>query len=275
MPTDQNRPSISTILTPDERLSLDAAGSGLCEALHRDSIDEVTRDIRERRAAAVVVSVARCARETVNVTSLMREFPRLPAIALLSVTGPAAAHAVLTLGRCGVRTLIDVRAPDGWSALRRAIAGSSPNESGRFALDTLAVDLEGVSGACWDFFEGLFSTTPPITRVKVLAKRLNLRPFSLASRLYRLRLPSARAYLSLARLTRAARLLENPGLAIVNVSNIMEYSSPQAFGRHVGVMLDLTATSFRQTYDGARMLELFRQTLITPYIDQLRRFDPR
>ena len=275
MPTDQNSPSISTILTPDERASLDAAGRGMCEALHRDSIDEVARDVRERRAGAVVVSVARCMRETMNVTSLMREFPRIPAIALLSITGPAASHAVLTLGQCGIRTLIDVGAPDGWRALRQAIANSSPAESGRFALEALTVDLNGVTPACWDFFEALFSTTPPITRVSGLAKRLNLRPFSLASRLYRLRLPPARAYLSLARLTRAARLLENPGLAIVNVSNILEYSSPQAFSRHIGVMLDQTASTFRRAYDGPQMLDLFRQTLIVPYIQQLRRFDPR
>jgi AraC-like DNA-binding protein len=275
MPTVQNAPSISTILTPDERSSLDAAGRGLCEALHRDSIDEVTRDVRERRAAAVVVSVARCVRETMNVTNLMREFPRIPAIALLSITGPAASNAVLSLGQCGIRTLIDVRAPDGWSALRQAIASSSPTESGRFALDVLAVDLAGVSVACWSFFEALFSTTPPITRVSEVARHLDLRPFSLASRLYRLRLPAARTYLSLSRLTRAARLLENPGLAIVHVSNILDYSSPQAFGRHIGLVLGMTASTFRQTYDGPQVLELFRQTLIAPHIDRLRRFDPR
>src|SRR5579863_5262124 len=168
MPTDQNPPSISTILTPDERSSLDAAGRGMCEALHRDSIDEVTRDVRERRAGAVVVSVARCVRETMNVTSLMREFPRIPAIALLSITGQAASHAVLTLGQCGIRTLIDVREPDGWRALRAAIANSSPAESGRFALDVLSTDLAGVSAACWDFFDALFATTPPISRVSAL-----------------------------------------------------------------------------------------------------------
>ncbi len=247
----------------------------MCEALHRDSIEEVTRDVRERRAGAVIVSVARCVHETMNVTILMREFPRIPAIALLSITGPAASRAVLTLGQCGIRTLIDVRAPDGWRALRQAIANSSPAESGRFALAALAADLPGVTAACWGFFEALFSATPPITRVSGLAKRLDLPPFSLASRLYRLRLPSARTYLNLARLTRAARLLENPGMAIVHVSNMLEYSSPQAFGRHVGVMLGMTASTFRQTHDGPRMLEVFRQKLILPYIEQLRRFDPR
>jgi AraC-like DNA-binding protein len=275
MPTDQNSPPISTILTPDERSSVDAAGRGLYETLHRDSTDEVSRDVRERRAAAVVFSVARCVRETMNVAGLMREFPRIPAIALLSTTEPAASHAVLSLGQSGVRTLIDVRAPNGWRALRKALVDSSPIEISRLALDALAVDLSGVSTTCWEFFDILFSTTPPIAKVQAFAPRLHLTPSELASQLYHAQLPPARAYLSLARMTRAARLLENPGLSIANVANLMEYSSPQAFGRHVGVMLQVSASTFRRTYDGVRMLELFRHRLVLPYIDGLRRFDPR
>lgn len=275
MPTDQNTPPISTLLTPDERSSVDAAGQGLCEPLHRDSIDEVIRDVRERRATAVVVSVARCVRETMNVEGLMRDFPRIPAIALLSITDPATPHAVLTLGRSGVQQLIDVRASDGWRALRKAIADASPVEVTRLALDALAIDLGSATVPCWLFFDLLFSATPPITSVGAFADRLDLTAIALASRLYRLRLPPARSYLSLARLTRAARLLENPGLSIANVANTMEFSSPQAFGRHLGVMLDLTASAFRRTYDGESMLELFRQTLVIPYLHQLRRLDLR
>ena len=274
MSPDKNAPPISTILTPDERSSVDAAGQGLYETLHRDSMDEVIRDVRERRAAAVVLSVARCVRETPNVTGLMREFPRIPAIALLSVTEPSASHTVLSLGRCGVRTLIDVRAPDGWRALRKALVDSSPLDMCRLALDALAADLVGVSVACWAFFEILFSSSPPIATVDALARRLRLAPAGLTGRLYRMRLPAARSYLSLARLTRAARLLEDPGRSIANVSNELEYSSPQAFGRNVGVMLDLSASAFRRSYDGERMLELFRQRLVLPHLERLRRFDP-
>lgn len=272
MSTDQ--PPVSTLLTPDERSSVDAAGKGLCETLHRDSIDEVSRDVRERHAAAVVVSVARCVRETMNVAGLMREFPRIPTIALLSITEPAASHTVLSLGQSGIRTLIDVRVPDGWRALRKALADSAPIEVSRLALDALAVDLTGVSPACWNFFNALFSASPAITKVEALALRLHLAPSGLSCRLSRLGLPPARSYLSLARLTLAARLLENPGLSIANVANQLEYSSPQAFGRHIGVLLELSASTFRRTYDGARMLELFRQKLVLPYIEDLRRFDP-
>lgn len=243
--------------------------------MHRDSTDEVSRDIRELGASAFVVSVARCVRETMKIESLMKQFPRIPAIALVSITDPATSHIVLSLGQCGIRTLIDVRAPDGWRMLRRALVDCSPLEVSRLALDILAVDLSGVREGCWDFFDILFTATPPIARVDTFADRLDLSPIALASRLYRLRLPAARAYISMARLTRAARLLENPGLSIANVSNFMEYSSPQAFSRHLGVMLDLSATKFRRAFDGPKMLELFRQTLVIPYLDALRRFDTR
>lgn len=275
MPTEQKSPPISTLLTADERSSVDAAGKGLCAPLHRDSLDEVTRDVRERHATAVVLSVARCVRETMNVAGLMREFPRIPAIALLSVADPAMSHTVLTLGQSGVRTLIDVRAPDAWRALRRAIMDSAPTSVCRVALDALADDLTGVKAGCWEFFDLLFTATPPISRVSVLSRRLHLAPFALASRLYRLRLPAALDYLYTARLTRAARLLENPGLSITNVANLLEFSSPQAFGRHVGVMLQLSASAFRRSYDGVRMIELFRQRLVLPYLDRLQRFDTR
>lgn len=266
---------ITTLLTPDERSSVDTAGRGLIATLHRDSIDEVSRDVRERRATAVVVSVARCVRESMNVAGLMREFPHIPAIALLSITEPAASHAVLTLGRSGIRTLIDMRAPDGWRALRKALMDNAPTSVCRMALDAVAVDLSGVSSGCWEFFNLLFSATPPITRVQALARRFHLAPCALAGRLYRLQLPPARSYLSLARLTRAAHLLENPGLSLTNVANLLDYSSPQAFGRHVGVMLNLSASAFRRSYDGERMVEVFRHQLVLPHVDRLRRFHPR
>src|SRR5688500_5153702 len=104
---------VTTMLTPVERLRVDAAGEGTFYALHRESIDDVLRDLRERRAGAVVVSVARCAEgDATGVARLVREFPRVTAVALLSQAPHAAAahlapRALLALGRSGVRTLVD------------------------------------------------------------------------------------------------------------------------------------------------------------------------
>ena len=100
---------VSTILLPSERVRVDAAGEGLYTALHRDSIDDVIRDVKERRASAVLVSVTRCGpRDATRVATLVREFPRVPTVALLTELEPNAPTAVLTLGRSGVQTLVTV-----------------------------------------------------------------------------------------------------------------------------------------------------------------------
>jgi AraC-like DNA-binding protein len=275
MPTDQTSPPISTILTPAERRSVDAAGQGLYETLHRDSIDEVVRDVRERCTSAFVVSVSRCAAgEAQRVARLVRNFPRIPAIAILSGTDAASPQALLSLGRSGVRTLVDVRSPDGWRVLRQALAAGWPAEVRRLALDRLESDLAGAPASCFGFFETLFSAETMVSTVCDLAALYNQSSARLAGRFSRLGLPTPRHYLNNARLTRAARLLENPGLSIANVSNRLEYSSPQAFGRHLQRIVHMSASTFRRAYDGERMMERFRQELVLPYLQPLRRLDP-
>ena len=44
---------IATMLTPNERLRVDAAGEGSYRALHRDSVAEVVQDLKSNRASAV------------------------------------------------------------------------------------------------------------------------------------------------------------------------------------------------------------------------------
>src|SRR4051812_13881602 len=88
---------VSTILMPSERIRVDAAGEGLYTALHRDSIDDVIRDVKERRASAVLVSVTRCGpRDATRVATLVREFPRVPMVALLTELEANAPSSVLT-----------------------------------------------------------------------------------------------------------------------------------------------------------------------------------
>jgi hypothetical protein len=58
------------------------------------------------------------------------------------------------------------------------------------------------------------------------------------------------------------------------VANELDYSSPQAFGRHLRCIVNLTAMQFRERYDGEGMLQRFRDELILPHITRLRRFDP-
>src|SRR5437016_3209093 len=98
---------IATMLTPTERLRVDAAGEGSYHALHRDSVDEVVQDLKSNRASAFVVSVTRCDPSSrVGVAALVREFPRVPTVALLTQVDRTTPFAMLSLGSTGVRQLV-------------------------------------------------------------------------------------------------------------------------------------------------------------------------
>jgi AraC-like DNA-binding protein len=267
--------SVTTILTAGERLRVDAAGQGLYRALHRDSIDDVIRDVKEQHAAAVLVSVARCSHhEAARVALLVREFPRVPTVALLTDLEPNVAAAVLSLGRSGVQTLVDVRQPSGWKRLRDVLLADQAREISRLALAQLSIDLIGAHPDCWRFFEILFGLPGGIATVRALSRHLRVVPSTLMSRFFRARLPAPKRYLAMARLIRAAQLFENPGLSVANVANRLDYSSPQSFGRHVRGLLQMTAVEFRHRYDGEGMLQRFREDLILPHLGTLRSFTP-
>ena len=267
--------SVVTILTPAERVRVDAAGAGLYESIHRDSLDDVIRDVREARAVAVVLSVNYCERtSTEPVATMVREFPRVPTVALLSELGPRTPQTLLSLGTTGVRRLIDVREPSGWRMLRLALGDERGNAVQRLSLGVLAGDLAGVSPDCWRFFELLFLSPTHVSTIRALARELDVLPSTLMSRFYRSRLPSPKRYLAMARLVRAAHLFENRGFSVANVSNHLEYSSPQSFGRHVRALLGVTALELRDRYDGERMLDRFRADLVLPYLEQLRHLAP-
>lgn len=260
---------------PAERIRVDAAGEGLYTTLHRDTVDDVIRDLKERRAAAVLVSVARCGvRDATQVAMLVREFPRVPTVALLTDLEANAPGAVLTLGRSGVQTLVDVRQPSGWRHLRDVLLADQSASINRLALAQVSMDLTGAHADCRQFFEILFSLPSGVGTVRLLARYLGVVPSTLMSRFFRAKLPAPKRYLAMTRLIRAAQLFENPGLSVANVANRLDYSSPQSFGRHVRGLIHLTAVEFRQKYDGEGMLQRFREDLIIPYLDRLRTFAP-
>lgn len=267
--------NVATILTPSERSRVDAAGEGLYRSIHRDCVDDVIRDVREARATAVVVSVSYCDRSSTSpVATMVREFPRVPTLALLSELGPRTPHTLLSLGTSGVRRLVDVRDASGWRTLRSALTDECGNSVQRLALGRLADDLAGASTDCWRFFEVLFLCPPSVTTVRRLARTLDVFPSTLMSRFFRARIPAPKRYLAMARLVRAAHLFENQGFSIANVANHLEYSSPQSFGRHVLGMLGLSAQDFRERYDGAGMLDRFRRELVLPHVFALKRLRP-
>jgi len=267
-------PPIITLLTPAERPRVDAAGEGYYRTLHRENVDDLIRDLKSRQIHAVLVSVACAGSQVSRVASLVREFPRVPAIALLSELEPKTPHAVLALGQSGIRRLVDVRLATGWRELRGALMADTGDNGQRSVLGQLAVDLAGAPDDCWRFFETLFICSPRIGNIRMLSKHLNVLPSTMMSRFYRAGAPAPKRYLAMARLVRAARLFENAGFSIANVANHLDYSSPQSFGRHMRTLLHMTAGDFRARYDGTGMFERFRGELIIPYLMVLRELRP-
>jgi AraC-like DNA-binding protein len=266
---------VSTMLTPSERMRVDAAAEGLYAALHRESLDEVIADLRERRAGAVLVSIAKYGlHSSARMAAMVREFPRVPAMALLTETQYTTPQSLLALGQLGVRILIDARHPSGWQTLRDILAAERSSDLQRTALGHLSADLVGAPNDCWRFFELLFSHSPQVHTVRQLSRHLCILPSTLMSRFFRAHLPPPKRYLALSRLIRAARLFENPGLSVASVANYLDYSSPQSFGRHVRIMMQMSPVRFRERYDGAGMLQYFRSELVLPYVHILSTFRP-
>ncbi|GLC24581.1 hypothetical protein rosag_10940 [Roseisolibacter agri] len=269
---------VVTLLTPDERLRVQAVGLGAFEAVHRDAMEDVVHELRGRSCAAVVVSTAQVARSgratAARVGDVVRGFPRVPVVALVADAGPGVPQVLLALGRAGVRCLVDARQADGWQSLRDVLGSDPARQVGREALARLAPDLEGACEGCQRFFGALFEVPPEPVTVQMLARRLGVRPTTLMSRFARAGLPSPKRYLAYARLARAARLLENRSATLAAAADQLEYSSAQSFGRHVRMLLGIGAAQFRREYDAERMLARFRDELVAPHAARLRRFAP-
>lgn len=269
-------PPITTMLTLDERLRLDAAGIGLFEVTHRGTIEEVLQDLRQMRARAVVVSTAFCqyAPDMTRVARVVREFPQVPTVALISDLNRGTARAVLTLGQCGIRTLVDVREPAGWRELRDLLLNEHSTDLRQFAVAHVCSDLLAAPPGVRRFFEVLFAVAPRTGTIRELANGLQVLPSTLMSRFFRAGLPTPKKLLAYARLAYAARLFENPGVSMSAVAVRLDYSSPQSFGRHIRTTLGLSGKAFRERYDGRGMVQRLRDDLIAGHREAWHAFDP-
>ena len=220
--------SVVTLLTPPERARVDAASDGHFVPIHRDRFEDAVDDLRQYRAQALIVSVARYSTEAAPmVAKVVREFPAFPTVAILSDNAPDRVHGVLALGHSGVNALVDVRDPNGWQKLRHYLTqhqGASIERLSTHKIDTILIDAPE---DCRRFLHSCFLSSPAISKIHQLSYQLGVRSTTLMSRFYRANLPAPKRYLSLARLVRAASLFENPGLSITQVAHALEYSSPQ------------------------------------------------
>ena len=77
--------TVATVLLPEERARVEAAGQDCFVTLHGESLDDAIRQVRRQRVDAVFLSVHRCDDAAFpRVAQFVREFPQVPAVALIS-----------------------------------------------------------------------------------------------------------------------------------------------------------------------------------------------
>jgi AraC-like DNA-binding protein len=270
----QTSTTVAAVLLPGERPRVEAAGNGCFAVVHRDSIPDAVRVVRERAVDAVLVSVHRCGADQMELLSLLvREFPTIPTVALVSQHDPGAIEMLLRLGASGVRQVVDVTSPTGWNRLRQIVGQPATRAVSRIQGPVLD-SLRDAPADARLFLEALIRLAAEVPTVTGVAAQLSVRPSTLMSRFARAGLPSPKNYLAAIRLLHAAHLFETSGLSVADVAYRLEYSSPQSFGRHLRAMLGVTALEFRRRFPFPLALERFVELMIEPYGEIWRDFHP-
>lgn len=265
---------VATVLEPAVRTRLDAAVHGSFATVHVETLPDVIRAVRERPVHAVLLSPHVVQREQLrDVDELVRGFPGIPTVAVVTTHDPASSERLLELGACGVRQMVDLSVREGWQRLRDLVA-EPVSPIAALILGAVMPAVGDVPPDCRRFLELLARRSPRLTSVRSLARRFRVRPSTFMSRFFRAGLPSPKRYLAATRLIHAAALLEVDRLSIADVAYRLDYSSPQSFGRHVRAVAGMTAGEFRRRYTVATAVADYVMRLIVPFRAALRTFHP-
>ena len=267
--------TVCTLLPPAERQRFEAVGDGCFVSLHAESCREVLTAARRRRVDAVVLSVHQCGGEELpTVARLVREFPAIPAVALVSRHDHHSTETLLRLGASGVRAAVDCTEPGGWRRLRELVGHPASPVAARILQSLLPSLGDEIPEDTRLFFEAMVRLAPAIRTVRGLARHLRLPASTLMSRFLRAQLPSPKTYLAAMRLVYAAYLFRNPGLSVADVAYRLDFSSPQSFSRHLKAMLGVTAGEYRRRFPFDVALARYVDLLVTPYRETFRAFRP-
>jgi AraC-like DNA-binding protein len=267
-------PMVATVLDPPDRPRLEAASGGSFAAVHLETVSDAMRSVRERPISAVLVSPQRVPRDQLpGLARLVRGYPEVPLVAVLSSHGPEASERLLQLGAFGVRSMIDLSRQDGWHRLRDVVARQASPTASRILARVLPPLVEATLDAR-RFFDAMVRVAPETPTVRALTKRLRVRSSTFMSRFFRADLPSPKRYLTTTRLLHATTLFEVDEFSVADVAYRLDYSSPQSFGRHVKATVGLTAAEFRRRYTFDHAIEDYIRRLILPYRAIFAAFQP-
>ncbi len=266
--------TVAAVVSVQERASLEAAGLGCFSVVHRPSLPDALRAVRERPVDAIVFSIHDCqGTEVQDIDKLVRRFPDIPTVALLTRQDPNAPEALLRLGATGVRHVVDVTGPAGWSRLRRIVAEPASRAAARITARVLSA-LPELPADTRLFLEIMIRVAPTTPVARHLAGQARMRPSTLMSRFQRANLPSPKTYMAAIRLLYAAQYFENDALSVADVAYRLVYSSPQSLGRHLRAMLGITASEFRRRFTFDSAIDRFVALLIVPFVRQWMAFHP-
>src|SRR5256886_11765636 len=147
-----------------------------------------------------------------SVARFVREFPAIPAVALVSRHDRESTETLLRLGATGVRSAVDCTHPDGWRQLRDLVGHPASPVAARVLAYVLPA-LGEPSEEARLFFEAVARLAPALSTVRGLARHLRVRPSTLMSRFHRAHLPSPQRYLAGMAPPAAFYLFQNPGFA--------------------------------------------------------------
>lgn len=268
------RTTLATLVEPQDRRRLDAAGHGRFSAQHVTSLRQVVRVVRERAVDAVLVSPSCMDADQLRVVGqLVRRFPGVPTVAVVSRYDLESSERLLELGACGVRHALDLSRRDGWQRLRALLTHPTAPVAGAILARLMPALGEPTPGVRV-FFQVLARVAPRTPSARSLARRLNVPCSTLVSRFLRTGLPSPKRYLGTMRLVHAANLFESGALSVTDVAHRLEFSSPQSLGRHLRNVMGVTATEFRRRYRFRAMLQEFIARLIVPFRSLFLTFHP-
>jgi AraC-like DNA-binding protein len=269
LPILDGRAAIVAVVGNSIRKKMNAGISDHRMLFHLDSVSEALHRVREMPTCTLLVSplalhdneIALLRKAPVTrIVTVLDDFERDPAL-------------LLSLGACGVREAFDLQSCEGWNRLRKLVAEGSDPIAARVAA-LFIQHLEGAAPGTKRFFMRLVTVARTTRTVQVLAEQLGIVPSTLMSRFHRASLPSPKTFLSATRLVLAKVLLEEPRVSVSSVAVQLQYSSTQAFSRHVQWMLGISTCEFRKNVSLNQVATLFVDNLVVRYQSIYRTFDP-
>lgn len=266
--------TVATVLEPAVRARVEAAAGHCFDAVHAQTLGEAIRAVRDRPVNAVLVSPTRVGGTQLHVLArLVRDFPGVATVALVSGSDAQSSERLLQLGTAGVRHLVDLSRRDGFDRLRALVAEEACPIGARIAAAILPAFANATTSA-QRFAELIVWGAPTIPTVRELCERVHVPTSTFMSRFFRAGLPSPKRYLAATRLLHAAALFEIPGLSISDIAYRLNFSSPQSFGRHIRAAHGVTASEFRRRYTLETAATDYHDRLVWPFRTTFRTFYP-